>query len=546
MNKKIIFSILTASILAGCGSSSDSEEDSSSLSPGVVPEGYYQMTGSAIGSTVSTTVVYSAMNTYSEVKDGYLTSVIVFSDYNFNGRLDTNEPQGVINEGKYYLNVESAYHSCVSSSPIVIKTNDFTLSSPPENFAGSDAKTNVTPITTSIWNDTMLEYINKDLNCGDLADLNSDASMTLRSSISRVTEDLKIDSGVSNTNDLYSDYLSSENIALETVANEEVELLIEIKEIEDLATDGEMIKVYKGAASSFTKYVVNTDDYLGQETFTLTIKESVNSGFEMKKETLIRDSLSSVYYDSISYGVKSLDYEMKFTDRKEEESTNRLCLVSEIITDNSELNNKVKLVNSGALTRVVSSINADSDAYNCSSVITNNSILLENELLTQMVTTEKEYGNEKIIEELYFEESEVGERLDFPMNIYSTLFNNDSEDLVSLEEVKIYTGNGNYLNAKDFFESDTLDLAPSKIYKTYRKTIGTSVESYNYDYYKSDESAGDISDFNWSRFSSIDEEELFYYIAAGSVVTFDNWDSESIWTTDFEASQDYADSENIQ
>lgn len=197
--KKLISLAITASLLTACGSSSSGSSETPT--PSTVKIG-----GTAI--------------------DGYITGATAYMDYNFNGRLDTDEPSAITDDkGAYSIVPTGKYIECTDYAPVIIDvpvgaidsdsgeiTEAYQLIYPPVFATVNDETTrNTTPFTTLIWNSISRELQGDDsiANCADLkADTSRQEDISKR--VKQQAFNIAKRYGIT-VDELYSDYIADGN-----------------------------------------------------------------------------------------------------------------------------------------------------------------------------------------------------------------------------------------------------------------------------------------------------------------------------------------------
>jgi len=197
--KKLISLAITASLLTACGGSS-SDSSTTPVSPTA------KVRGTAI--------------------DGYITGGTAYMDYNFNGRLDTDEPSTITdNKGAFNIVPTGKYVDCADYAPVIVDVpvgavdsdsgeikEAYQLVYPPVFATVSDEATrNTTPLTTLIWNAISRELQGDDsiANCADLkADTTRQDDISKR--VNQQAFNIAKRYGIT-VDELYSDYIAEGN-----------------------------------------------------------------------------------------------------------------------------------------------------------------------------------------------------------------------------------------------------------------------------------------------------------------------------------------------
>lgn len=166
--------------------------------------------------------------------DGYIHGATVFLDYNFNNKLDANEPRTVTGEsGDFSLSLEDKYAQCIDYVPVVVDvpvgavdedlgtvTNAYQMVIPPREIIPSDGDiANVTPLTTVLWNSIQTELAQGnmgEISCASIRD-NTDTRTAIQSRLQQ--QEWRLANRYSVTaEELYSDFIASGNTSLHQTA----------------------------------------------------------------------------------------------------------------------------------------------------------------------------------------------------------------------------------------------------------------------------------------------------------------------------------------
>lgn len=161
MGIKHVLSAISISLLTACGGGSSSPESKEPV----------QTTPPA--KQVAETIV-------GKVIDGYVSGATVYLDLNGNGQLDDGEPSAVTGEnGEYRLDLDASEYDCKAYVPMVVDvpvgavdsdlgevTEAYQMVMPPL-LENAFEKTDITPLTTILWDTFKDQYLVKD------SDLNS-------------------------------------------------------------------------------------------------------------------------------------------------------------------------------------------------------------------------------------------------------------------------------------------------------------------------------------------------------------------------------------
>jgi hypothetical protein len=286
IKKTILASILGSLVLVGCGESGGSGGSG----------------GSDGGSGSTTSVSGYAI-------DGYITGATVFLDKNFNGVLDSGEPNATTDStGQYVLNLEGEV--CKNSAPLVVSVpanaidldnpntpigEAYTLTMPPNAYlvSGNQEDVHVTPLTTMLWSSIYSEALNQDieLDCNQLATANSEQEVWLLDQLATSETEVAASLGVSDKNDLYSDYVEANDTALHTTAQNIVTDLKEVEKVKDAAPSGS--KAFLMDHSSLEEYGITPNN---STKYVLTVTESSDGSYG-EKITDLNDA-NTVYFES--------------------------------------------------------------------------------------------------------------------------------------------------------------------------------------------------------------------------------------------------------
>lgn len=282
---KTIFALIISTSLVGCGGDSENSDSDN------VGSDKTQLTGLAI--------------------DGYLGGATVFLDENFNGKLDTGEPNAltVDGTGTYSIPV-SANAVCNDHAPLVVKVpvgaldadapggvvdKAYTMTLPPVAFRSLTAG-NITPITSKIW-DQVAVQAKRDgiaLTCSALANPTSTTSDWMEKQIKAAEDQVKTELGIT-TADMYGDYVSRNNTTLHNTAKAIAEDLKVVDELKaDPANDGKDLFLVNGAA--LTAYGISDD-----ASYVVTSTLTPYGSFTNKLEEVIKAMNGTLMYQSEFY-----------------------------------------------------------------------------------------------------------------------------------------------------------------------------------------------------------------------------------------------------
>lgn len=179
-----------------------------------------------------------ALNLNGKVIDGYITGATVFLDLNFNGLLDSSEPSAVTEiEGDFILGVPDHIAKCAQYVPVVVDVpvgaidsdspetpieEAYTMVYPPQFALTSDQDLlNLTPLTTVVWSQVKSELLNNEtgvLTCESILageDLRQSIRQRLKDQERRVAARYN-----ATVDELYGDYIESQNTALHQMAKD--------------------------------------------------------------------------------------------------------------------------------------------------------------------------------------------------------------------------------------------------------------------------------------------------------------------------------------
>lgn len=166
--------------------------------------------------------------------DGYINGATVFLDFNFNSKLDANEPHTVTGAGgDFSLNTEGQYAECIDYVPVVVDvpvgaededlgtvTEAYQMVIPPKEIIPTDSDiANVTPLTTVLWNSIQTELAQGNLgkvSCASIRD-NVDTRNAIQDRLEQQEWRLANRYGVTAT-ELYSDFIATNNVSLHNKA----------------------------------------------------------------------------------------------------------------------------------------------------------------------------------------------------------------------------------------------------------------------------------------------------------------------------------------
>ncbi|USD37120.1 hypothetical protein [Ferrimonas sp. SCSIO 43195] len=179
-----------------------------------------------------------ALNISGKAIDGYISGATVYLDLNFNKRLDSNEPSAVTEtQGEFDLSVPEIYKQCAQYVPVVVDVpvgaidSDFpdtpieeaySMVFPPQFALSTDQDLlNLTPLTSVVWSQVEQELADNrsgELSCDSLLKeqaLREEIAQRLQEQEWRVANRYNV-----TVDELYSDYIASNNDALHQLAQD--------------------------------------------------------------------------------------------------------------------------------------------------------------------------------------------------------------------------------------------------------------------------------------------------------------------------------------
>ncbi|MDF2154518.1 hypothetical protein [Vibrio sp. CAU 1672] len=170
--------------------------------------------------------------------DGYIVGATVYLDLNFNGVMDSNEPNVVTQEeGNFDLAIPSQYQQCAQYVPVVVDVpvgafdtdlpdtpieEAYSMVFPPQFALSNDQDLlNLTPLTSVVWQQVEQELRlsqSSELSCKSIL-----AEQALREDISRrlTEQEWRVANRYNVTVDeLYGDYVETGNTTLHQIAQE--------------------------------------------------------------------------------------------------------------------------------------------------------------------------------------------------------------------------------------------------------------------------------------------------------------------------------------
>lgn len=170
--------------------------------------------------------------------DGYISGATVYLDLNFNNVMDSNEPHAITQEqGDFDLNIPANFAECAQYVPVVVEVPEgaidmdfpntpieeaYSMVFPPQFALSTDRDLlNLTPLTSVVWQQVERELRTKgsdELSCKSILneqELREDIAQRLVEQERRVASRYNI-----TVDELYGDYVESENVSLHQIAQD--------------------------------------------------------------------------------------------------------------------------------------------------------------------------------------------------------------------------------------------------------------------------------------------------------------------------------------
>lgn len=292
--------------------------------------------------------------------DGYVTGATVFLDANYNGKLDSNEPNTVTGEdGDWELVMTRAgknYSECALYAPVVVHVpvgavdsdygvveEAYDMTYPPE-FAvlTIDEMKHTTPLTTVVWTEVEKELAQmpETMSCENIK-----ANYDLRNRIVERLEDQEFRVAqryAVTVDDLYSDYVATGNARLHTMAAELVPAMQKT-----YAATLEIENKYPNANFTWveyfnSKYVEGFDYEDGWYYETVVLTDNSSLQFTTKTdETMTQDLGVYIYNNTTNETVNGVKYE-KVNYWFKSTGLNNTCVLDEFIEQTTQEAHGVK------------------------------------------------------------------------------------------------------------------------------------------------------------------------------------------------------------
>jgi hypothetical protein len=252
-----------------------------------------------------------------KVIDGYVTGATVFLDLNGNSTLDENEPSAISGDnGEYSLDLNAEQYDCQSYVPLVVDvpvgatdsdtgevTEAYQLVFPPMVGNALDS-TDITPLTTVIWESLKSEYVldnenldDPDLTCDAIRD-NFDRIEELAEQIEQTLADIVVYYNISQET-IFDDYIANGD-------NETYELaLLIVKGLKKGLSEETELKIAHPNSSVDVKYLKTEDGWVRKEYIFTPSTDDTTTGWSLK--TSVESSTTSMSDDLETVGPQ-IDY----------------------------------------------------------------------------------------------------------------------------------------------------------------------------------------------------------------------------------------------